>query len=89
MLHVKNFGLAMGTTFAIGMFALVLIMMQGWGTDALPLLAGFYKGTELSLSGAVVAAIWGFFDGLFGGIIFAWLYNWFNMKCPSAKGKKK
>jgi hypothetical protein len=34
-----------------------------------------YYGYTVSWFGAIVGTIWGFFDGLIGGAVFALLYN--------------
>lgn len=83
--NVLGLALALGLTYAIGMFALVIMMTNGWGNELLPLLQSIYKGVDASFAGAIVAALWGFVDGFIGGGIFAWLYNWFNSKCSCNK----
>ena len=52
----------------------------GWGTNFLNTMSSVYLGSAPTFVGAVIAGIWAFTDGLIGGALIAWLYNWFNGK---------
>ncbi len=79
MLNAKNFGLACGIIWS------VLVLIMGWAaawigwTDAMvEIFASIYIGYSASFLGAIIGAIWAFFDGFIGGYIFVWLYNKLN-----------
>ena len=38
-------------------------------------LGQLYRGYSVSPLGSVIGLAWAFFDGLAGGAVFAWLYN--------------
>ena len=38
-------------------------------------LSHIYRGYKITPLGSFIGLVWGFFDGLIGGAIFAWLYN--------------
>ena len=75
-LNVKAFGLASGILWGVGVFFLAwwLIILEGSSGDPTAL-GRVYKGFSISPLGSVIGLVWGFFDGLIGGLIFAWLYN--------------
>jgi len=79
MLNAKNFGLACGILWGV----LVLLMgwaaaLIGWTSAMVDVFASIYIGYSASFVGAIIGAIWAFFDGLIGGYIFVWLYNKLN-----------
>lgn len=75
-LDMKKFGLAGGVLWAVGLFVWTIIaIFTGWGQDMLYLIGGIYPWYSISLGGAVIGLIWGFFDGFVGCWLFAWLYN--------------
>lgn len=43
-----------------------------------------YLGYSVSWGGSFIGLIWGVVDGLIGGAIFAWLYNFFAGRFSSA-----
>ncbi|MBD3155256.1 MAG: hypothetical protein GF368_01210 [Candidatus Aenigmarchaeota archaeon] len=58
----------------------MISVITGFGTEFLVLIKSIYPGYEISYLGSLVGLAYGFFDGLFGCYIFAWLYNKFEKK---------
>ena len=75
-LNVKAFALSVGIVWGLGLFVLTwwLIYFDGF-TGKPTLFAEFYRGHNVSALGSVIGLAWGFFDGIVGGAVFAWLYN--------------
>ncbi|HZD89589.1 MAG TPA: bacteriophage holin [Pseudolabrys sp.] len=69
-------GLAFGILWAASAFILGLTAIGNWGSGIVAGLATLYIGYGPSFTGAIIGAVWAFFDGLAGGFILAWLYNW-------------
>jgi hypothetical protein len=76
-LNIKSFALACGILWSISMLICTFwVIYLGDGTNAfLEAFSDFYFGYTISIGGAFVGLLYGFFDGLIGGFIFAWLYN--------------
>lgn len=75
-LDIKAFGLAFGILWGLAMFiGTWWIIMSSGVQEGVPLMGKFYLGYRITPLGSVVGLIWGFFDGLISGVIFAWLYN--------------
>lgn len=75
-LNVKAVALAFGLIWGFGLLVLTwwVILFEG-STGDLMAIGHVYRGYNISPLGSVLGLIWGFFDGLIGGAIFAWLYN--------------
>ena len=77
-LNATAFGFAMGITFAVFFFIIVLLAMYAdWGNAFVSLLGSVYLGVEASWKGALLVLPWAFVDAFIGGFIIAWLYNKF------------
>lgn len=75
-LNTKSFALTTGLITGLGLFFLTWwIMIFEGGTHDPTVIGLVYRGYNISALGSVYGLIWGFFDGLVGGAIFAWLYN--------------
>ena len=75
-LNVKAFALACGIIWGLGLFILTWWIIAFDGATGEPTLIGkCYRGYTLSPIGSVIGLAWGSVDGLFGGAVFAWLYN--------------
>lgn len=86
-LHVCGFGLAIGVSWAIGMFAMgLLALFFGWGTAMVTSFSELYIGYAPTFIGSIIGAIWGFVDGFIFGVLIAWFYNIFLRCCPTCKG---
>ncbi|MFP4547846.1 MAG: bacteriophage holin [Fidelibacterota bacterium] len=75
-LNIKAFALTCGILWGLGVFFLTwwVIMFDG-ATGEITLLGKIYRGFSISPAGSFIGLIWGFFDALIGGAIFAWIYN--------------
>ncbi len=76
-LNVLAIGLASGLIWGIGLFLITwwIIMFDGQQPGETLVLGQIYRGYEVTTMGSLLGLAWGFFDGLVGGMIFAWLYN--------------
>ena len=73
---VKAFALTCGLIWGLGLFFLTwwIIAFDG-PTGEVTLIGRVYRGYAITPVGSLIGTVWGFFDGLIGGAIFAWLYN--------------
>ena len=80
-IDVKAFALACGIIWGLGLFALTwwIIAFDG-ATYEVTLIGRLYRGYEISPLGSLYGLVWGFFDALIGGAVFAWLYNTIAMR---------
>ena len=75
-LSPRAVGLAMGILTGLGFFIMTLLALYAnYLTHIANLFIQVYPYYEISLQGAVAGLIWGFIDGLIGGLLFAWFYN--------------
>ena len=82
-LNIRAFAMAFGLIWGFGVFFLTWwIMMFDGATGEVPFLGHLYRGYNISPLGSVIGLVWAFFDGLGGGVIFAWLYNKLAAACP-------
>ncbi len=78
-LNVKAFGLTCGLIWGFGLFLVTwwVIAFEGFeqaaGYDTI--IKRVYRGYSISAAGSVIGLAWAFADGLIGGLVFAWLYN--------------
>lgn len=68
-------GVAIGVLWALYVGGLGITAMFNWGTALVTPLASLYIGYSASIAGAVIGAIWAFFDGFVAGAVIAWIYN--------------
>lgn len=75
-LNVKAFALTCGLVWGIGLFILTwwIIAFDG-ASENVTFIGRIYRGYNITATGSIIGLIWGFFDGLVGGAIFAWIYN--------------
>jgi len=75
-LNVKAFALAAALLWGFGLFALTWWIILFDGATGEPTLIGrLYRGYTISPIGSLIGLVYGFFDALVGGAVFAWLYN--------------
>lgn len=75
-LSVKAFALTTALVWGLGLLVVTWWIIAWEGPSTAPTWLGrIYRGYALTGTGSVVGAVWGFFDGLIGGAVFAWLYN--------------
>ena len=76
-LNVKAFGLTCGILWGVGLFVITWWIIAFEGATADPTFIGrLYRGYSISPAGSVIGFVWALVDGVVGGAIFAWLYNW-------------
>lgn len=75
-LNVKAFALTCALLWGFGIFFLTwwIIAFDG-ATGEVTLVGEIYRGYRITPLGSFIGLIWGFFDALVGGAIFAWIYN--------------
>ena len=75
-LNVKAFALTTGIFWGIGLFLITwwIILLDG-ASGATNIISSVYRGYSISIEGSFIGLLWGFVDGLIGGAIFSWLYN--------------
>ena len=75
-LNVKAFALTCALLWGVGVFLLTwwIIAFDG-ATGEVTWLGRVYRGYAISPTGSVIGLMWALVDGLIGGAIFAWLYN--------------
>lgn len=74
--NVKACALTCGLIWGLGVFVLTWWIMAFDGpTGEATFIGRVYRGYAISPMGSVAGLVWGFFDGLIGGALFAWLYN--------------
>jgi hypothetical protein len=77
-LDVKAFALTCAVVCGLGLPLATWWIMAFNGRSADPTWLGhFYRGYSLTVAGSLIGAVWAFFDGLIGGAVFAWLYDFF------------
>ena len=75
-LNIKAFALACGMFWGLGLLVLTWwIMLFDGATGETTFIGQIYRGYNISFVGSLLGLVWGFFDGLIGGALFAWLYN--------------
>ena len=83
-LNVKAFSLTAGLFWGFGLFFLTwwVIAFEG-ATGEATIIGRLYRGYTISPAGSFIGLIWAFIDGLIGGAIFAWLYNFLTPRMTS------
>lgn len=91
MLNPKALGMSGGLLWGIGMFVMTFVGMvfPEYAGEFYSFMMSVYPGYEVSVMGAFVGLVYGFFDAGIGLFVFGWLYNMCNAKCPPTGGKKK
>lgn len=75
-LNVKALALTGAFFWGVGLLLYTwwILLLDGPSADPV-FLAKVYRGYSLTFTGSLIGFAWGFFDGLIGGAIFGWLYN--------------
>ncbi len=77
-LNVKAFALTCSIVWGVGLFAATWWILLFDGPSGSPTYIGsLYRGYSVTPVGSFIGLVWALVDGLVGGAIFAWLYNWF------------
>jgi len=75
--HIPAFTIGLGITWSLSILFAGWFAIFGWGPPFVEVMGSFYVGYKPSFIGAIIGAIWAFFDGAIGGLIFSLLYNFF------------
>ena len=79
MVNPKKLGLAGGILWGGCMFILTFLnLFLGYGSMWSALMVDIYPGYEITILGAFIGLIYGFFDAFIGLYILGWLYNKLN-----------
>lgn len=80
-MSVRALGLTAAIFGSFTMFFLAWWMILTGNTEGpTTLFERIYLGYSFTPVGSVIGALWGFIDFGIAGVIFAWLYNFINMK---------
>ena len=84
-INVKAFALTVGLFWGIGLFLITwwIIIFDGVTGEQL-LIGRVYRGYTVSVLGSFIGFLWAFIDGIIGGAIFAWLYNFLSARLKSS-----
>ena len=75
-LNIKAFALTGSLFWGAGLcFIAWWIMLFEGATGERTLIGQVYPGYNISPLGSLIGLVWGLFDGMIGGAVFAWLYN--------------
>jgi hypothetical protein len=84
MLNPKSFGFAAGIIWGVAIFAWTFVALAtGLWLNFMNAVGWLYPGYSVSVPGAFIGLVYGFFDAGILFYAFAWLYN-----LLEAKGKK-
>ena len=82
-INIRAFALTCGVIWGLGLFCLTWwIMLFEGATRARDGIARIYRGYTISPLGSVIGLVYGFFDALIGGAIFASMYNLLANRLP-------
>jgi hypothetical protein len=75
--NVKALAITSGILWGLGLFCITWWVIFFEGSEGGPTaLAHVYRGYSMTPLGSVIGLAWGLADGLIGGAIFAWVYNY-------------
>lgn len=86
-LDAKALGLTVGLLWGVTLFGMTWWMIAFDGASGEPTLIGrFYRGYSVSPVGSLIGLAWALPDGFIGGVLIAWVYNFFagRSKAPAA-----
>jgi hypothetical protein len=80
-INIKAFALTVGLFWGFGLLFITwwIILFEGASGD-ITIIGRVYRGYSISIAGSVIGFVWAFIDGIIGGAIFAWLYNFLSPK---------
>ena len=80
-LNVKAFALTCALVWGLGLFLLTwwIIAFEG-ATGEVTLIGRLYRGYSISPVGSIIGLLWASIDGLIGGALFAWIYNFISCR---------
>jgi len=84
-INVRAFALTAGLFWGFGLLFITwwIILFEGVSGDV-TLIGRVYRGYCISFGGSLIGFVWAFVDGIIGGSIFAWLYNFLSEKIKSS-----
>ena len=88
-LNIKAFALTCGFLWGVGSFFLTwcLILIEGSSGDPTLIRSFLYAGYNISPSGSIIGFVWGYADGVIGGLALRQLYNFIILKMAIKKHK--
>lgn len=83
-LNVKAFALTFAIVWGAALFMATwwIILLDG-SSDGPTAIGSLYRGYSITPTGSFIGLVWALVDGLIGGAIFAWIYNWFVSRAKS------
>ena len=80
-INVKAFALTVGLFWGFGLLFITwwIIFFEG-ASGEITIIGRVYRGYCISFTGSLIGFVWAFVDGIIGGAIFAWLYNFLSTK---------
>ena len=73
--NIKAFAIAFGLIYGFVLLVSTWWLMARGYSNQETLLSMVYPGLTISPQGSIVGLVYGFFDGVIIGGLFAWLYN--------------
>ncbi len=80
-INFKAFVLTVSLFWGFGLLFITwwIILFDGASGD-ITIIGKVYRGYSISIAGSLIGFIWAFIDGIIGGALFAWLYNFLSAK---------
>ena len=84
-----SLGLALGILWGVSLLVTGLVATYySYGKPFVMAISVMYMGYEPSVTGSLIGGLIGFVDAFIGGLIIAWLYNFFLRCCCCKKDEK-
>ena len=84
LFNVRAFALTFALWWGVAVFlGTWWAIFRDTGSPGMDFLISLYPGYSVTPIGSLIGLFWGLMDGLFGGAIFAWLYNFIVAKLPA------
>lgn len=74
-------GLSLGIIWSVSLLLIGILSISDHGVAFVHSIGKFYIGYSPTWLGSLIGAAWGFLDAFIGGLVLAWLYNYFVKHC--------